>query len=449
MMHVNKGCLARSREDIRSDGSRQEGSHKGWNGLQRSFSSGIEIFTALSHDFVLRRNCRIAYNDKDSNPFTVASNGTHHVRLANHNATLWNGLVAGERDKGRVIDHSIGELPRLPVVASGETFGLVVSAYSSAFKGLLEIKEEVSEEEKTLIDERPADVFDPVEMFKSMNIDPTLVKIPLTLAGSQSQPILLDTNMAPIPNTSIELASTSTIVDLTEVEAPAVRSKRKSAHPEERTIEKVSNPSMASKRIRLERSEDVSRIRFGCFDDHDSPELQQRQPELPTNISTATNGTASQDFFQRFYKPRKPMSNAEVSKLPSMSARPSQAPTTEPQPTVDVSTLHIRPELQNMTRSQRLFSIMTGIDARSLTISSKDEFFLFMDLRAERQWASFRMNPNKLVAETNEFNKRLDQINQKLNLVTVNKHPRALHEMLGKIEQKIIQRLSTNDYKCK
>ena len=30
--------------------------YKGWNGLQHSFSSGIEIFTALSHDFVLHHN---------------------------------------------------------------------------------------------------------------------------------------------------------------------------------------------------------------------------------------------------------------------------------------------------------------------------------------------------------------------------------------------------------
>lgn len=102
-----------------------------------------------------------------------------------------------------------------------------------------------------------------------------------------------------------------------------------------------------------------------------------------------------------------------------------------------------------MSRSQRLFTIATGIDARSLTISSKDEFFLFMELRADRQWASFRMNPNKLVAETNEYNRRLDEINQRANIVTVNKHPRALHEMLGKIEQKIIERVTTNNYKCK
>ena len=59
------------------------------------------------------------------------------------------------------------------------------------------------------------------------------------------------------------------------------------------------------------------------------------------------------------------------------------------------------------------------------------------------------MNPNKLVAEINEYNRRLDEINQKANIVTMNKHPHALHEMLGKIEQKIIECITTKSFKCK
>lgn len=152
MVHVNKGCLARPQEDICSDGSRQEGSHKGWNSLQQSFSSGIEMFTALSHDFVLRRNCRIAHNSKDPHEFTVASNGTHHIRLADYNATLWNDLVTHEKAKDGAISDPIHELPQLAKVASGEMFGLVASEYSSSFKGLLEIKEEISEEDHPLIE---------------------------------------------------------------------------------------------------------------------------------------------------------------------------------------------------------------------------------------------------------------------------------------------------------
>ena len=59
------------------------------------------------------------------------------------------------------------------------------------------------------------------------------------------------------------------------------------------------------------------------------------------------------------------------------------------------------------------------------------------------------MNPNKLVAETNEYNRWLDEINQKANIVTMNKHPCVLYEMLGKIEQKIIERITTKNFNCK
>ncbi len=53
LTHVKKGCLERRRQDIAADGSRIEGSHKAWNTLQRACASGLEMFGALSRDFVL------------------------------------------------------------------------------------------------------------------------------------------------------------------------------------------------------------------------------------------------------------------------------------------------------------------------------------------------------------------------------------------------------------
>ena len=50
LTHVRKGCLARTRHDISTDGSRIEASHKGWNSLQRSFACGIVLIVALAHD---------------------------------------------------------------------------------------------------------------------------------------------------------------------------------------------------------------------------------------------------------------------------------------------------------------------------------------------------------------------------------------------------------------
>ena len=71
-----------------------------------------------------------------------------------------------------------------------------------------------------------------------------------------------------------------------------------------------------------------------------------------------------------------------------------------------------------------------------------------MDMWAEQWWASFWMTPNKLVAEVSEYNWRLDVINQNANLVNVNKHPWALHKMLRKIEQKVMEWITNNNYKC-
>lgn len=107
------------------------------------------------------------------------------------------------------------------------------------------------------------------------------------------------------------------------------------------------------------------------------------EPLSLTDTPTATTSTSSQEFFQTFYRPPKSLSNTQVSN------RPFATSTGTPQQLNDLSKLPVHPELQNMTQSQRLFSITTGINARSLTISSNDEFFLFMELQAERQWASF------------------------------------------------------------
>lgn len=60
LKHVQKGCLERSDQDIQSDGSCVEGTHKGWNSLQHAQPSGIMMLSALGHDFVLHRNIRVA-----------------------------------------------------------------------------------------------------------------------------------------------------------------------------------------------------------------------------------------------------------------------------------------------------------------------------------------------------------------------------------------------------
>lgn len=110
-------------------------------------------------------------------------------------------------------------------------------------------------------------------------------------------------------------------------------------------------------------------------------------------------------------------------------------------------------EITGLTPSQRLFSIATGINPLSSSIASGDEFFLFMNLRAEHQWVSFGMTPQKWVDAAVTYNVELEKLNRRLGHFRSNwatwKTPRALMEKLGEVEPMILRRLATGDYKCK
>ena len=139
--HVTRGCLARTSQDVSSDGSRIEGSHKGWNSLQRSFASGIENWLAMAADFTLRRNIRVirARPSHLQSDFVTSTFGCHHVGLINTIAPLWNVLIHKFPDMHR--------LPELQLVNSSEDFGLVHSAHAATFGGLFSIKDEDENDE--------------------------------------------------------------------------------------------------------------------------------------------------------------------------------------------------------------------------------------------------------------------------------------------------------------
>jgi hypothetical protein len=65
-----------------------------------------------------------------------------------------------------------------------------------------------------------------------------------------------------------------------------------------------------------------------------------------------------------------------------------------------------------MTLSQHFFTIATRIDARAMHITSNVEFQLFMDLRAEFGWISFKMTPKQWAAATETYNNRLQEKNR-------------------------------------
>ncbi|KAH0839708.1 hypothetical protein J3R83DRAFT_632 [Lanmaoa asiatica] len=98
------------------------------------------------------------------------------------------------------------------------------------------------------------------------------------------------------------------------------------------------------------------------------------------------------------------------------------------------------------TRSQHLFAAATGINPESLVIKGDDEFFLFMEMRAEFNWVSYEMTSRKWVEATEEYNCRLVR---KVGTATIKKNPLALIRKLGEMEARLIDRVLRDDFKSK
>lgn len=81
-------------------------------------------------------------------------------------------------------------------------------------------------------------------------------------------------------------------------------------------------------------------------------------------------------------------------------------------------------------------------------ISSDVEFHLFMDMRAEFVWISFKMTPKQWVAATETYNNHLKEKNHANGSETVKKNPQALLQKLGKIEVAVMNCVTKNDFKC-
>lgn len=175
MRHVRKGCLTRPQQDLAVDGSRIESAHKAWNLLQRSFASGIETFSSLSHDFVLRRSIRLTSVRDNTNAFAQSTQGSHHIGVTQHIAILWNRIL--EKDKKR--STNLNPLPELPQINSSEFFGLGESKHVETFGGLMDVDAEHKE-----VEIQSADVNEPSEAdlsayLQSLDINPDLCRIPL------------------------------------------------------------------------------------------------------------------------------------------------------------------------------------------------------------------------------------------------------------------------------
>lgn len=186
MGHVRRGCLARSRQDIRTDGSRIEGSHKHWNSIQRAQPSGIEVYHGLCHDTVHRRNLRIGISaiekgetSVQEGEFLTSTYGSHHTRLVSYVAERFNALRSQEKGK---VQKALEVRPTLKEVIDDQLFGLVVSNHSLTFGGLLVVKEVLKEEDELLaaLEERTEDL-DDASLIQQLGIDQTLLNVPATV----------------------------------------------------------------------------------------------------------------------------------------------------------------------------------------------------------------------------------------------------------------------------
>jgi hypothetical protein len=182
LTHVQKGCLDRKRQDIASDGSRIESLHKGWNSLQRTHASGIVMFEALAHDFVLRRNLQVSFSQVDhtSTGFVSSTEGSHHIFLVNHIAKLWNTLIDTHK-------HAVGlqKRPCLACANSGEVFGLVDSANTTTFVFVKEEKDG-DDDMVRLLEAQSEDDTAAEEVLEELSIDTQML----------AQPLIANTNNA-------------------------------------------------------------------------------------------------------------------------------------------------------------------------------------------------------------------------------------------------------------
>lgn len=104
--------------------------------------------------------------------------------------------------------------------------------------------------------------------------------------------------------------------------------------------------------------------------------------------------------------------------------------------------------LRGLTPSQALFSSGTKVDVRSIQIKTDPEYFLFVQMRKEFQWLSYKMTPRRYTAETREYNTRLEALARKDRFEYIAKRPQALVSKLVEFEVKVLDRLFTSNYKC-
>ncbi|CAA7261854.1 unnamed protein product [Cyclocybe aegerita] len=412
LAHVKKGCLARRCQDIASDGSRIEGSHKAWNLLQRAQPSGLEVYAGLAHDFVLRQNLRIgstrlknAKNLTTADQFALSAHESHHISLVDFAAHLFNSLYQKEPLPSK---QKLRLSPTLPRVASGETFGLVVSENTTSFGRLFVVKDEPElDPDLQILD----------EMLSDRDGD-----------GDGDGSIVV---MGSGPPTSSK-GKRKADADHVTVEG------------EGGSVTGAAESPPAAKRLRqVDGSEKAEAMSLSLLSIMDISSTEEQA--IHDHAITAPAPQSQRSEVDMFFRPVLTKNQTEQSLGPLVNMTGNQVHAKE---TLDSLTAPLSkpPAQSNLTRSQLLFSVATSINPLSLSIKGKSEFFLFMDMRAEFQWVTFSMTSQKWVSATQLFNSCLETQGKVNREAVVKKNPRALMEKLGEVEAIIVKHVATKNY---
>lgn len=381
MVHVKKGCLTRLRNDVRSDGSRIESFHRHLNNLQRSLPSGLRVFRGLAFDFVHRRNIRITHSSTTLNdPFVTSSYASHHIFLVD----FCNKLQ--------------GDSPLLPDVPSGETFGIVVPEAT-----WLDFVKSEGNEEVALRTILPGG-----ELDHDLE-ENTRLRLLTDISDLNTSDFLEFLPPATHPKLLMPPTSSSESTSKSKEPEPGILGKRKS------------DLAMSSMEVsEHNKPEKVARmVSFLFFEMH-----FLKLPFQSTQIQSTQNKGTLASFFSSQQKPAPPPNPPTPPTIPN----------------------HLLPNIgelpPNLTPTQLVFKLHTGKDPRSQVIEKGDEWFLFMDLRAQYKWRSFDINWKEATKILNDalFNKHPFQF--------VRKEPLALHQALFAVEKTIDVKISSNNFSC-
>ncbi|KAI1782147.1 hypothetical protein LXA43DRAFT_906615 [Ganoderma leucocontextum] len=540
LAHVQKGCLARPRDDIATDGSRIEGSHKGWNSIMRSFASGLEVMNALGHDHVLRHNVRLDMQDDtlDQSMFMYHTHGSHHIRLTNSCMKLWNRLVEAQ-SASRPLPANIRTLPELRPADSREKFGLVKMSTETATQySLTTIKQEPGDETNAL---SLPEVLDADRILEGLGVDPALLNVPQvaepppkqledtvpggglspaewgvptgwfpatqaiglssraavpstsTSATPGSSAILQPGTLASTPSTSNVVpqpsapastsssvlqpsASTSSAVlqPGTLVSTPSTLSALPQPSAPASTSSAVLQPGASTSSDVLQpgalaSSSSITSITAAGTSaslDLDGPPPKKKTcltvPGMPPPLKSRRGGSMQgvSSSSKTTHVQRGPQNNRGT--LDALFAQMTTATTaTTATTTTTLPPMNLTPTnepclpspaIVGLTRSQRLFSVVTQVDPRSLTFGkggSSHEFYLFMELRVTHQWATFQMSPYDWVCAASTYNTGIRKLNLERGTTFPLKTPRALLDKLSDVEAKIFSRIRDKNYQSR